>query len=144
MDAGNPAGYTSSAGVVWQADQYYDAGSGASGFTTVAPENASNPVIYMTERWCANGYHLPIANGSYRLRLFFDEINPASGTRVFDVAAENLTILSGLNITVSAGGINRAMSRTFAVTVKDRSLDITFTRHQNCPSISAIAVLPAA
>lgn len=143
MDTGSATGHTSPTGELWQADRYYDAGSGSSGSTTVVPQNTKNPRIYLTERWCANGYRVPVRNGSYRLQLHFDEIHPASGTRVFDVAVENRTLLSGFNIAVSAKGANRALVRTFSVTVQDGSLDITFTRRQNCPSISAIAVLPA-
>lgn len=82
---------------------------------------------------CANGHHLPIANGAYQLQPRFNKINSASGTRVFDVAAENAPMLTGFNIAASAGGSKRTLLRPFPVTVRDGSLDITHARAPELP-----------
>ncbi|MCA9266199.1 MAG: right-handed parallel beta-helix repeat-containing protein, partial [Planctomycetales bacterium] len=60
-------------------------------------------------------YHLPVDDGQYTLRLHFVEYALAAGLRLIDIRLQGSTVATGIDINVAAGGLNRAMTRTFTV-----------------------------
>jgi beta-glucanase (GH16 family) len=146
IDAGSAVTYKAADGRTWQADQSFQAGSGGIADRGAVPiANTVDARLFQTERWCMDGYSLPVANGNYAVKLYFAETFPnitAAGGRVFDVAVEG-QVISGLDVFKEAGGTRRALVKTFsAVPVTDGALTIGFTRHTECPIVDAIEVQP--
>jgi hypothetical protein len=93
----------------------------------------------------AFGFDVPVSNGNYRVRLYFVELNKTgAGQRVFDVNLEGGTVLSRFDVWRAAGGIDRAISRTFDVTVTDGNVDIDFIRQVENAKVSAVEIIPIA
>ena len=65
-------------------------------------------------------------DGDHRVKLHFMEPeNMRKGERVFDVSIQGKKVLPKLDIANVAGGARRAITREFAVDVKDRKLRVT-------------------
>ncbi|MFB9993280.1 NPCBM/NEW2 domain-containing protein [Deinococcus oregonensis] len=162
INAGGPA--QTVGGVTWQA---CDAVTSCGGLVTggfaygetdtvsgvVAPANAA---LYQTE-WTGgvtNGtpagqtafeYKVPVTNGDYQVRLHFAELNKSAvGQRVFDVKVEDQTVLNGFDIFAEAGGLGRAVVKTFPARVSDGVLNLAFVRQVENAKVSAIEILPVA
>ncbi|WP_176956091.1 malectin domain-containing carbohydrate-binding protein [Catalinimonas alkaloidigena] len=93
----------------------------------------------------AFGYHLPVTNGRYQVRLYFAELNKGGvGQRVFDVNLEGgAPELVSFDIVQAAGSQNVALMRQFELEVSDGVLDIDFIRRVENAKVSAIEVVPA-
>ena len=92
----------------------------------------------------AFGFDFPVSNGSYNVTLYFTELNKTgAGQRVFDVTMNGATILNRFDIWQAAGGANKAISRSFPVTVTGGQISLDFIREVENAKISAIAVTPA-
>ncbi|GAA1844567.1 malectin domain-containing carbohydrate-binding protein [Microlunatus capsulatus] len=92
----------------------------------------------------AFGFTVPVANGSYRVRLHFAELNKtAAGQRAFDVRLEGTQVLTRFDVFAAAGGIDRAVTRQFSTTVTDGAVTLDFIRQVENAKISAIEILPA-
>jgi hypothetical protein len=111
-------------GNLWQVDHYFLGGRVVRRATVV--QNSDDPGLYTTERWGYFTYAIPVAPGSYSLRLLFSEQNfglinfglspndrAGAGNRVFDVYCNGQVLLKGLDIYKVAGGANRATERVF-------------------------------
>ena len=62
----------------------------------------------------------PGVNGTYQVRLYYAELNKtAVNTRTFDVRLENTTVASNFDVFQQAGGIDRAIVRSYNATVTD-------------------------
>jgi len=97
--------------------------------------NTTDPALYQSERSGSFSYNIPVANGSYTLNLHFAEIfHTASGKRVFNVAAQGKTVLSNFDIFAAAGGANRAIVKSFPVTVTNGVLTVNLTSVVNYAS----------
>ena len=79
------------------------------------------------------------ANQTYEVRLFFVELSRCSvGNRVFDIAIEGTTVLSGFDIFAEVGNAcNVGTMRSFIVTPTDSNLDISFPLNNGKPSALA-------
>ena len=146
IDAGSATAYTAADGRVWDADRNFLVGDGdVVDRGPISVDNSSDARLFQTERWCLDGYNLPIGNGNYLVNLYFAETSPtvgSAGARVFDVAVEGQRLL-GLDVFQLTGGRQRATVKTFRdVAVADGVLNIAFTRHADCPMIDAVEVLP--
>ncbi|NJM06208.1 hypothetical protein HC891_08410, partial [Candidatus Gracilibacteria bacterium] len=119
---------------------------------TGVPQNMNN-AIFQTE-WTggttqgiaagntAFSFALPLANGSYTVKLYFVELNKfAAGRRIFDVAAEGNTVLDDYDIYVRAGGANKVVVETFTIATNDGTLNLDFITGVENAKISAIEVL---
>lgn len=161
MQTGGP-GFTDSSGIVWNADKYYTmdntqgstsglstGGDGSACTTSLANENCTthaisgttNQPIYQYERWGDFHYDIPIANGSYTVILKFAEINPSSGTRVFNVSMQGSSVLSNFNIAAQAGNY-AADDQSFPVSVTNGDLNIALTTVSNSAKLDGIEILP--
>ena len=91
----------------------------------------------------AFGFSVPVTNGAYQVRLHFAELNKSgAGQRTFDVRLENSTVLSNFAIWASAGGIDRAITRSFNASVTDGVMTIDFIRRVQNAKVSAIEIIP--
>lgn len=161
INAGGPA--TTVDGVTWDR---CDAASSCGGYLTggfrwsedraIADEiPTTNDALYQSE-WTggetsgvpagesAFQFDFPVANGEYRVRLHFAELNKsADGTRVFDVDVEaGQARLDGFDVHAQAGGPHRAIVRELAATVTDGVLTVDFIRQVENAKVSAIEVIP--
>ncbi|WP_375437790.1 DUF4082 domain-containing protein, partial [uncultured Hymenobacter sp.] len=140
LNAGGPA--TSTSIGAFAADQYFTGGNPSGGGGAIA--GTTDDVLYQTERWGAMSYNLPVANGTYTVKLHFAEVyfsNP--GQRVFDVAAEGTRVLTAYDILRKVGR-NTATVETFTVNVTDGQLTLAFSKGAagaDEPKVSAIEVL---
>ncbi len=137
--------YTDASGANWKAD------FGATGGTTddqakgraIAGTNAA--ALYQDERWGNFSYRIPIAKGTYKVRLHFAEIYngcTTAGCRVFNVDAEGANWLSNYDIAAKAGA-NKAVVEEKTITLADDALDLKFTGVKGSAQVAAIEVLAA-
>ena len=91
----------------------------------------------------AFGLSVPAVKGTYRVRLHFAELADVKpGARRFDVRLEGRTVLAGLDIVKSTGGIDRAMVKEFRTTVTDGKLSVDLIKRVGAAKISAVEVIP--
>lgn len=137
--------YTDTSGAVWRTDVNYDGGNTdnqAAGRTIAGTDKQA---LYQDERWGNFSYHIPLAKGSYKVRLHFAEIYTPCGTagcRVFNVTAEDTAWLNNFDIS-SKVPVNTAYIEEKTVTLTDNDLDLAFTGVVGSPQLAAIEVLAA-
>ena len=135
--------YVDAAGNVWQADQYYTGGSENDQAAGHAIAHTTDASLFQDERWGNFSYQLPIANGTYEVRLYFGEIYSgclSPGCRVFNVTANGQPWLSNYDIAAKAGDYTADME-TKTVTVTNNILDLTFSSVVGSPQVTAIEVV---
>ncbi len=89
------------------------------------------------------GYSIPVANGAYTVKLHFAELYfTAKSKRLFHVTAEGVHWLTNYDIFAAAGGANRAIVVSKAVTVTDGKLEVVLTSVTDRASLAAIEVMP--
>jgi len=105
--------FTDHAGVVWSRERGIMAGDTA--WTGRPIQAKEDPLLYTVERWGADfGYIFPVLPGKYRVRLKFAETyvkNP--GERIFDILINGKKILANFDIFKEAGGMDKALDKTF-------------------------------
>ncbi len=137
--------YVDVQGNLWLADKAFSTRSwgynGGSTFSTSAAiANTDNDPLYQSEHWGMSNYSFSVPNGAYEVELHFSEIYYLSaGSRIFDVAIENGTVLSAFDI-CAVTAKNSAYVRTFTTTVSDGVLNVKFTARKDSPKINAIRV----
>ena len=142
--------YTDRLGRIWQTDRYYQGGH--------AYESSGHPIsgtrepgIYQSRREGAFSYEIPLAAGSYELRLHFAETlygenNVAGGgesSRVFNVYINGKEALHELDV-ISEAGPSAANIRAFKdiSPAPDGKLHLRFEPVSNPPLVSAIEITP--
>lgn len=136
------AAYTDALGNVWSPDGPYAQGGSTASSSAVIANTASAP-LYQSYRsnWIDFGYHFPVANGTYAVRLLFAETqNSSQGQRVFSVQLNGQKALTNFDVLAAAGGANTAVSRAFAVTVTGGSIDLQLQQLVASPMLSAIEI----
>jgi uncharacterized protein (TIGR03437 family) len=139
-------------GNVWQNDSYYLSGKvyAPSNLSSTDIYNTSNNELYRKERYSDGGpleYAIPVANGSYTIRLHFAEIwygvsdSKGSGARLFNVQLENSQVLSNYDIYSRAGGSLKAVIEEFQATVTDGVINLRFTSLVDNAKVSGIEVI---
>ncbi len=140
-----------SEGAVWSAEQY------AVGGSQVNREFNGGPLgmLLMGERYGNFAYHIPVAAGRYRLRLYFAETyfgtrlpyaeNNEGAPRIFNVFANGVALVRDLNIEKEAGGSNRPLVREFNGLEPNAQgmIALEFIPVHNYAEVNAIEVLPA-
>ena len=130
------------------ADQYYSGGNTYSITNTIDTSQISGTVppqaVFQNERYGAMTYTIPnLAVGSgYTVTLYFAESYvTGAGQRLFNVTINGTTVLSSFDIYASAGGQNRAISRTFNATANSSGqVVIQFISGTQNPKINGIMV----
>jgi hypothetical protein len=104
-------------------DQYYSGGSTFSTTqeidTSLIPCDPPLAAVFQTERYGDFAYTIPNRTpaSAQTVTLYFAESYwTEAGQRTFDVAVNGATVLSAFDIFAAAGGVNRAIARTFATT----------------------------
>ena len=145
VNAGGPA-YTDPAGNVWAADTgavsanaSYSVASAITGTTT--------PTLYQSETYCPActlEYRFAVPNGAYNVTLKFAEIwFTAAGQRVFSISINGTQVESSFDIFSAAGGQNKAIDKTYPVSVTGGVIDIQEKASADNPKVSAIDIEPA-
>lgn len=111
------------------------------------------PELFETQRWDPGAtpemnWAFPVANGTYEVRLYFNELAEGiktAGQRVFDVSVEGSVVPSFNNIDPlgEAGSKGRAIMRSAVVTVTDGTLNLEFLHIIDNPDVNAIEILSA-
>jgi Malectin domain/Glycosyl hydrolases family 18/Putative Ig domain len=139
VNSGGPS-YTDPQGQVWSADT--GAIGGFTYSTTNSVSNTNTPSLYQTERFGAFQYQFPVPNGTYTTTLKFAEIFFTSrGQRVFNVSINGQTVLSNFDIFAQAGRANKAIDKSFTVTVSGGQIQIQFSNVVNNAKIDAIQIV---
>jgi hypothetical protein len=134
--------YTDSQGKMWSADTGFTSGSTYQAQNSIS--GTSEPALYQNQRYGNFNYGFNVPNGSYTLKLYFSEIYfTSAGQRKFNVSAEGTQILSNYDIVADAGAANKAVIKSFPVTISDGQLDLAFTSVVNYAEVSAIELVPA-
>ncbi|MFD3443829.1 malectin domain-containing carbohydrate-binding protein, partial [Microbacteriaceae bacterium 4G12] len=151
INAGGPA--VTTGGVTWAADSGFVGGKTYTNGSVSAIAGTTDDVLYRTERSDPSfAYDIPVANGTYTVRLHFAEIfhgatgGGAGGTgkRVFDVNLEGGALeLDNLDINARVAPMTAFVS-SHTVTVTGGVLDIDFLASVDQAKISAIEVIPVA
>ena len=87
-------------------------------------------------------YVLPLAPGRYNVRLTFAEPKLVAGERRFDVLANGLPVLTGLDVAAQAGGPLKALNKVFEARANDRGLTLDFNPTLGEAIVSAIEITP--
>lgn len=139
----------------WLADKAYTAGSwGYVGGTvvdrgTVAIGNTTDDTLYQTERYADPvEYKFDIPNGTYMVTFkmcesYWGNTTGGNGSRIFDIVAENNTVVNNLDLYATAG-YNNAYDVTVSVTVNDGQLNISMPADADNGLINAIRIVNAA
>jgi large repetitive protein len=88
------AAYTDSTGQLWLADQFFKGGGAFSSTGTV--QGTRDAPLYLSERFGSFGYHIPVRNGLYSVRIHLAEIYFKSvGSRVFNITGRGQALRIG-------------------------------------------------
>ena len=110
----------------WSANSYQTAGGTGSFSDPVTTSGVSDPApaaVYQSYAYGNYGvgqrlsYALPVADGSYTVRLHFVEPSYTyAGGRVFDIQLQGATVQASYDIFAAAGGRDQATTLSFSVT----------------------------
>lgn len=144
--------YIDRAGRVWQGDRYFSGGQAV----TLPREyfvRTLDPTIFETLRSGDFSYSIPLAPGTYELRLYFSETGFGPDTisgggeasRMFNVVLNGNTILDNFDILSDAAGQNVADVRVFKDVrpAADGRLHLRFQRNLSDPILNAIEIEPS-
>jgi hypothetical protein len=142
INCGGPEG-KSGDGSIWMADAYYEGGKSFVANATIS--GTVDDFLYQTERWQNPSlkYNVPLANGQYDVNLLFSENYPGAmkiGAREFEVYMEG-TMAMTVDIFKEAGAGNKALTKSYRVTVTDGALNIEFRAKENNPKCGAIEIV---
>lgn len=100
--------------------------------------------LYLEYRFGENfTYNVPVANGTYTVKLYFAEIfQQSSGARVFDIDVEGgQGTTTGLDLFDEAGFFAAAMREYSDVSVSDGNMTMAFTATQNNAILAGIEII---
>ncbi|WP_202621794.1 malectin domain-containing carbohydrate-binding protein [Pontibacter russatus] len=137
-------------GKVWEADASYRQGSIKLDKQIVSTAIAAtdDDVLYQTylsagANLAETRYEIPLANGSYMVRMHFVENYwSATGSRVFNITAENQLRLPNFDI-YSEVGYRSAMVKDFDINVSDGVLSLKFNPTADRLAIAAVEIYRA-
>lgn len=140
---------TDGEGQLWSADRYVIGGSLVLRRDGVL--NVREEPLYHGERYGNFAYHIPVAPGKYRVTLYFAETwfgtpesgQPATGSRLFSVFANGVTLLRNFDIAQEAGGMNRGIKKVFEHLEPNAQgkLVLEFVPVQNYACVNAIEIV---
>jgi hypothetical protein len=139
--------YTDNLNRQWSGDQVYTSGGfgfegGQTYFTSDPVSGTSIPLIYQSQRYKMDAYRFDVPNGKYQVILHLAELYFQAANEVsMDVAIENESKISGLDIFREVGHDAALVYRFDAIAVNDGRLDITFSASHRDAKISAIEVI---
>ena len=138
VNAGGPA-YTDPQSQVWAADTGFVGGGPWSTSATI--QNTTTPTLYQTVRYGNFQYQFTVPNGNYTVTLKFAEVYyPSAGQRVFNVSINGTQVLTNFDIVAQAGGMLRAVDKSFAVTVANGQITIQLSGVVDVGLVNAIQI----
>jgi len=147
INCGSAFPYTDSVtGNVFSADTDVTIVSGGVKYTNKAPTGNN---LVDTERYYTgvanDGYHIPVANGNYKVTLFMAELNfNTTGSRTFYVNLEGSDPFGGIIDVYARAGAQFALTKLSATAaVTDGMLDITFLKVKQNPFVNGIEIVNA-
>lgn len=150
INSGGPK-YIDTAGSVFVTDRAYAPGS--FGYLGGTRRRFSNPVggtnddaLFQDLRFVSAGsfsYRFDVASAAaYEVTLhLMAPAFPGTGNVVMDVKAEGAVVLDHLDIAAEAGGLYRALVKTFVVSASDGVLDLEFVAVNKAAVVSAIGAV---
>ena len=134
-----------SSGTRWTPDKYFANGGvwpRAGGFI----RGTSRPFLFKSFRTGEFGYNIPVAPGSYELRLFFVSGSSSADEKLsaFGIALNGARLLSSYDINMSANGPDTADEQVFRDVrpSPDGILRLWFTNETSSPVLNALEVTP--
>ncbi len=104
-------------------------------------EGTTTPELYEGWREGAFSYSIPLSNGRWIVTVRSFEPDAAlAATRAFSVSANGQPVLTNFNPASAAGGVLKAVSRSFPVIVTANSLNLSFS---GPAVVAAIEITPA-
>ena len=142
VNVGGPA-YTDALSNNWIADSGFTGGNVST--TTKAITNTTDPTLYQSERYGVFTYTFTVPAGSYNVTLKFAEAYwTGAGQRTFGVSINGVPVLTNFDIFAAAGGAQKAIDKSFPVTVTGTSITIQFTQGSaDLPKVDAISIKQA-
>lgn len=117
--------FVDSRGLTWWGDTSFSGGSSYK--TDLEIAGTDDDELYSSERWGTFSYSFEVENGDYDLRLMFAEIwLEEPGQRVFNVAVNGTSVLSGFDILAESERMT-AIDKVVPVTVTNGKLDVSFS-----------------
>jgi hypothetical protein len=149
--AGRRSDLVDAGGIHWSGDKYFI--DGRTWAYENPPDGPKLSPLYLNERHGNFSYAIPVAAGSYTVRLhfleaFFSPLIPAAfchgtGCRVFDVACNGISLMQNFDINQVAGGPFKPVVREFHGLHPNGQgkLLITFSPRVNYAEVRAIEVI---
>jgi hypothetical protein len=144
INAGSVSPYTDPEGQIWLADSDYYRGGDTCCFGDAAVKGEHGDALYCSQRIGVEGYTTPVANGRYRVRLHFAELDircNAPGRRAFRVNVCG-TDLGTVDVFGEARSLAVALVKEMVTTVEDGTLLITFDPVVNQPALAGLEIIP--
>lgn len=144
------AGYTGSevidsSGVRWTPDRF-NAGGGQWSRDNGFVRRTSRPFMFANWRTGEFGYDIPMAPGTYELRLFFVSPFRTGDEKMasFNVALAGRPLLTSYDVTMSAGGADVADEQVFRDVApgKDGYVRLWFTNSVGSPMLNGLELVP--
>ncbi len=126
----------------WKPQMTKDGAVGGNAAVFTEPVTGTEEVgVYQTVRYDMDGYRLSVPNGTYRVRLQFNEpFHDAIGKRVFGVRLQGKTVIDTLDVFKEVGR-NKALDYVFHdIEVSADPLRIEFVRQVEFPCIAGIVI----
>lgn len=144
--AGTLTGATTADGRRFGSDNFFVGGVGNPVVPFLIPNRQLKPVagtdtpeLYESYRAGAFRYELPLPDGDWTVTLHMAEFDEKkASSRRFDVTANGETVLRDFNPAEAAGGIFKALTREFPVSVKGEGLRLEFSAKEGEAIVSAI------
>ncbi|MEM1095817.1 MAG: malectin domain-containing carbohydrate-binding protein [Bacteroidota bacterium] len=133
------------ADATWLSDAFLTGSSRTYKKNDQAIAGTEAPLVYQSERYGqAFGYAVPVADGSYTVRIHLAEIYfTDENKRVFSIDVENGAATWDDIDLVRDHGAYTAVIKEATVAVADGSLDIAFTTAKNNAKVAGIEIIPA-
>ena len=134
--------YTDTFGNVWQTDSFFTGGVTYSSTASIA--NTLNDPLSQSERYGNFSYTIPVANGTYAVKLLLSELYWDSlGSRIFDISVGGQLVQDNLDIFAQVG-LNQAYEVMLNnVVVTNGILTLGFATEVNNATLSGIEILEA-
>jgi hypothetical protein len=134
-----------SSGVRWTPDRYFAAG-GTWARDDAALHATSRQFLFSTWRTGEFGYDIPVAPGTYELRLYFVSRQRVGEEKLagFNVALNGKPLLNAFDVGVSAKGSDIAEEQVFRDITpgKDGFIRLWFTNQSASPFLNALELVP--
>ncbi len=135
--------YSDSAGNAWSSDAYFSGNSQTHSVRDAIDGTVDDALYQSFQEGRPFFYEIPLDNGDYDIILHFIEPRfDLAGDRIFDVKAEDITVLNDLDILAEVPKFT-ALTKSFSTNVSDGALSLTFNSPMRPAVISGIEIVSA-